>query len=1376
MLGSTRRLVCVALCIVAATAVLRADSDSTRWWSIPRFSDDTAALTKLASSTKTPSGTDVVVLDDEKSFVIAADGSSEITTYLVYEIKTQKGAEGWDEVSQKWAPWIESQPKIRARVITPDGKIHTLDPKAITDAPAKEEDNDTYSDRRVVRGPLPAMAIGSIVEEEETWTRKLSLPGTGTFGRFFFGRSVPVENSRFVIDAPASLALRYKTILMPDLKPERKEENGRVRIIFDTGRLEPDDRDDDDYWPSDVPEYRAVVFSTESSWKPLADEYAKVVDRTIAGADVKPIVAKLIAGKVSREEKSTAILQYLGREIRYTGVELGESAIIPHSPIETLKNKYGDCKDKATLLVTMLRAADIPANVALLNAGPGEDVEREYPSANQFDHSIVYVPGSPDYWIDATDEYARLGELPEDDEGRLALIVRPGSDSLTMIPVSSSQANLLVEKREFHLAENGPARIVEISEPHGSSESDYRSSYGDKEDKEKRKALAEYVHTQYLADKLDKLEVSDATDLTKQFELVLETNAGKRGVTELDSAVIAIRLESIFARLPEEFQEKKKTESKDDEKDKSKRERSVDYQLPRSFVTEWRYKVVPPPGFQLKALPKNSKVSLGPATLSEEFSIEKEGNVSAVIRFDTVKSRLTVAEATEMAEKIAEAKEAQPIFIQFEPKAIALFNEGKVRESFQANRDLIALHPKEALHHLQMANALLASGLGLSARNEAQIAVKLEPTSVLAQKTLAEILEYDLVGRKFERGSDYKGAEAAFRAAAKLDPNDHTIPGNLAILFEYNPDGDRYFPNAKLKEAVAEYQSLTPDQLAEIGLKNNPPFALLYAGEFAEARKYAEGMNPKPAAVIVTAETAVNGTAAGIAEARKLADGEADAKKTMISVAQTLMKMRIYPAAADMFEAGAAGDSAANSMGTAALLRKVKFHEQIHYADDPNGLARNYLELSTAPNPTIEKMLPIMSASAREVLKNTDADDLDSQTKEMSGLRYSLTRNGFPIDVMLDIVMQTLETKVEGDDTNGYRVRLIVTGKTNNSLYIVKEDGRFKMLDSSEKPNSVGLEALKRATANNLAGAAVLLDWVREDEHLGGGDDPLTGAIFPRFWTKGKQASADQMKLAAAAMLVESKPTAVQGIAFFEAAKDSAKSDNEKTNFALALLTGYLTLENYEKAAPIAADLAKQFPESTSVFLKQQTALASLGRFKDADQLSQERLKRLPDDLYAMRSLVMSAVQQGNFALAHDLGKRIVGSGKAEAADLNSVAWHSLFLNNVTADDLDAAVKALRANPNDTSAMHTLGCVYAEVGKTKEARDVLVQAMGKLNLSEPSSIFWYAFGRIAEQYGERDAAIAAYSKVTKPKAAIEFAGSSYQLAQMRLKVVGAERQ
>ena len=94
---------------------------------------------------------------------------------------------------------------------------------------------------------------------------------------------------------------------------------------------------------------------------------------------------------------------------------------------------------------------------------------------------------------------------------------------------------------------------------------------------------------------------------------------------------------------------------------------------------------------------------------------------------------------------------------------------------------------------------------------------------------------------------------------------------------------------------------------------------------------------------------------------------------------------------------------------------------------------------------------------------------------------------------------------------------------------------------------------------------------------------------------------------------------------------------------------------------------------------------------------------------------------------------------------------------------------------NNASILHTLGCVYAEVGKTKEAREVLVQAMDALNLDEPDDNYWYAFGRIAEQYGEYETARNDYMRVTKPKKALDIHDSSYRLAQIRLAAMqGAE--
>jgi len=86
---------------------------------------------------------------------------------------------------------------------------------------------------------------------------------------------------------------------------------------------------------------------------------------------------------------------YLNREIRYTGIEFDRASIIPHMPSETLEHRYGDCKDKATLLVALLRSLDIPANVALLAIGDRLEVPIDQPGLGLFDHAIVYVPGNP---------------------------------------------------------------------------------------------------------------------------------------------------------------------------------------------------------------------------------------------------------------------------------------------------------------------------------------------------------------------------------------------------------------------------------------------------------------------------------------------------------------------------------------------------------------------------------------------------------------------------------------------------------------------------------------------------------------------------------------------------------------------------------------------------------------------------------------------------------------------------------------------------------------------------------------------------------------------------------------------------------------------
>lgn len=1345
-------------------------ADDAGRWNLPHFTADASILNATASRVTTKPGTDVIVLDEETNYVFDAEGKATRSHYIVYKVLTQKGAEGWDATSLSWEPWHEERPTMRARVITPDNVIHALDLKTITDAPARDDDDKTYSDGRVLRAPLPAIAPGSIVEEEQVTAESAPFFGSGIVVRTYFGGSVPVQESILTVDAPAPLPVRYSAQLLPDLKLQKKEADGRTQLIFEQGPMEAWD-EAESYLPKDQPAGPLVTFSTGTSWQGIAEGYGKIVDEKATSKDVQSLVDGLVAHKATREEKAAAILQYIDKEIRYTGVEFGEAAITPHAPAETLKHKYGDCKDKATLAVAMLRAAGIPAYLALLNVGQRHDVEADLPGMGNFDHAIVHAPGSPDFWIDATDEYARLGQLPRADQGRFALVARKESTSLVTIPEASSQENRIVEKREFYLEENGPARIVETTEPHGVFDSEFRASYAGTNDKDIEKGLKEYIGSEYASEKLARWERTDPRDMSKPFHLVVEASDARRGFTDLDNAIAAIRLDSLFYKLPEELRQREKEPQKGPEeaKDKTKTPRTADYQLPESFEYELQYKVDPPVGFRAKPLPPDTKIALGPATLFERFSTDSNGAVLAVLQFDTGKRRLTVAEATELRNKVAQLREGPAVLIYFEPTTQALMNQGKMKEAFQASRELIGSHPKKAVYHLRRSKILLAAGMGQAARDEAQSAVKLESDSALAQKTLAEILEYDLVGRQYRRGSDYSGAEAAFRAAEKLDSTDNTAIANLAILLEHNSWGLRYGPGAKLKEAIAEYRKLKPENLAELGVQNNPAFVLFYAGEFVEARKNAEDLNPQPIALIVACESAIHGSQAGLAEARKRTTGEELLKQVERAAGQLIENLRMYPLAADLLEAGAAGENAAETDADANLLRKTQLHERMSFPDDPAGVAMRFYIVQSGPNFTLEQLRSLCSRNGKLTIGTADIVE-GIQTERKRTVSWK-SRAGMFADVGVDLSVTRAQPKVEGNDSSGYKVTLWSSAEYREFNYVVKENGEYKVLATREQPWAIGLEVLDRVAAGDTAGARVLLDWLRADRHLVGGDDPLASQPFTRIWKQGRAASDAEIKLAAAALLVETKGTAARGVAVLKEERDSASGEAEKLNVNLALMMGYFRLEEHEMVIEIGAELAKQFPESRSVFMNLTGQLRVIGRIEESDLLAEDRLSRMPGDVDAMRVLVLGAVDREDYLKAHALDQKILDVGKAEPDDLNDIAWYSLFTGKVEETDVEGALKAAQLSKNNPAMLHTLGCVYAESGKTKESREVLIQAMDSLNLSEPDENYWYAFGRIAEQYGEYDAARSDYERVTKPKMAIDIHSSSYRLAQMRLKVM-----
>ena len=1343
-------------------------------WKAPHFSLPAKDLYRLASEGSLADGANVLLYDDDETFSFDENGRLAHVGHYIYKILTSKGAEGWDNLSVGWEPWHEKRPVIRARVIGSDYSEHTLDPSAITEEPARGGDYKTYSDGKRLRAPLPAIAPGVVVEEEYLERETEPFFASGRVGRSIFGHEqASVAHSSAVFEAPASLPLRIETHLLPNVVlPTREEANGRVTIAYEMSALAPIEARDANL-PSDEIRFPEIDYSTGQSWQALATEYSRIVDSRTKSDAVESLVNSIIAGKASVAEKEAAILDYVDREVRYTGIEFGESAVIPHDPSETLALKYGDCKDKATLLVAMLRAAGIPSYVALLNAGSRLDVPANLPGMGLFDHAIVYVPGTQALWIDATDQYARLGQLPINDQGRRALIAQPETTALVMTPESTSRDNVLLELREIRLSENGPANVTEKTLPSGVFESHYRSFYADNPDKEMREGLTGYVKAQYIADKLISVERTDPGDLSKQFQLTLKCEKAKRGFTDLDNAVAAIRLETLFQQLPEELKRKEDPGKKDDH-EKPKKPRTSDWQLEQPFTAEWKYRIIPPTGFVPKELPKDDRIQMGPAVLTERFSKKENNVVEADLVFDSVKRRYTAAEATELRNKVAEIAAGQALFVNFEPEGEALLRQGKVKEALDSYRSLVAANPNDAVHHLQVARVLLEAGMGEAARSEARTAVKLDPNSALAERTLAEILKHDLVGRDMRPGSDWAGAAEAYRAATRLDSDDHTAEGNLAILLEYDSAGRRYSEKARLKDAVAEYQKLGQDKLADLQIPNNLAYATFYSGDAAGAIKAAQVLNPQPIALLAASRAVLEGSKAGLAEINKLTNSDASFKETARTAGEMLMNTRRYALAADLLEAGAGGDNAAQTIGLASILRNAKRHEDLQFANTPTDLVKHVFVLMMDPEVTEAKLLPLESRNAVATMKATDPEEIKTSIESAKKLNSQLARQGNSLDVTVDMMVQAFDPKGEGDDAAGFREKIQVPGGPSMTFFIVKEGGQYKLLDTIDKPNAIALEVVDRVKSGDLKGAKVLLDWVREDQHLGGGDDPLGGPVFPRFWTKGETADPQRMTLAAAALMVATKPTAKRGIPLLEEALKNAGTEREKTNIALALAEGYAQLNDYAQLLDVASGLLKEVPESRGAFLTNVDALIGLKRYDDALALCDARLKLLEADADALQAKMRIEASRGNYVAARGWIQKLIDQGKADGNMLNSMAWFALYTSKVEPADVTTATKAAQMERDNPHILHTLACLYADTGKTKEAHDLLLRAMDELNLDEPNDDYWYALGRIAEQYGERDVAIADYRKLEKPKLEMTIPTSSYQLAQNRLKVLGVQ--
>lgn len=167
--------------------------------------------------------------------------------------------------------------------------------------------------------------------------------------------------------------------------------------------------------------------STVPDWATFLEwEKALLTDAFRQTSDMTRLAQEIVEGAETPKEKALRIHKWLMEEIRYQqDYENSIAGVRPHAAPVVVERRYGDCKDKSVLFVTLARQVGLKAEFALLRTRPRGPLLRDIPM-QQFDHAIVYVPKQPGleegFFVDSTADALDLSALRHDDTGVQALV------------------------------------------------------------------------------------------------------------------------------------------------------------------------------------------------------------------------------------------------------------------------------------------------------------------------------------------------------------------------------------------------------------------------------------------------------------------------------------------------------------------------------------------------------------------------------------------------------------------------------------------------------------------------------------------------------------------------------------------------------------------------------------------------------------------------------------------------------------------------------------------------------------------------------------------------------------------------------------------
>jgi hypothetical protein len=484
-----------------------------------------------------------VVLQSEQHVTVSEDGRVTTVTMFAVRILTREGR-GYAQGIEFYESDAGKVRDMRAWLVKPSGLVRKFGKDDIIDA--VEDPNDVYNESRYKMIDASKEADAGTVFGYQAITEQRSIFSQDVW---MFQNRLPAIASRYILTLPTGWAAKTVTFNHERIEPTISGSTYSWELTnLSPIRAEPSSPRVTSLAPRIAISYfppgdsQSNNFKTFSNWTEVSYWLSQLHDpQAVPNEALSAKVRELTANAKTELEKIRAIGTFV-QNIRYISIDIGVSrggGMRPHAAMEVFAKSYGDCKDKANLMRAMLKVIGITAYPVVIYSGDADYVREEWASPQQFNHCIVAVKVSEETQVatiithpklgrllifDATDDNTPVGDLPDQEQGSLALIVAGEAGSLVRMPVTPAETNSLDRRIEASLAADGSLTAAIHEKAAGRWAVGYRSEFRGLSRPDYQKAVEGWITSGASGAKVSKVEPRD--DLSAgRFDLDIDFTA-----------------------------------------------------------------------------------------------------------------------------------------------------------------------------------------------------------------------------------------------------------------------------------------------------------------------------------------------------------------------------------------------------------------------------------------------------------------------------------------------------------------------------------------------------------------------------------------------------------------------------------------------------------------------------------------------------------------------------------------------------------------------------------------------------------------------------------------------------------------------------------